>query len=73
MELQQGTSSNECVNHVSPQLQKLGFKMKPHSLNGEWGRSEDGVCALTTLDSSASASQMDQTGSTRSYPTSTTA
>eukprot|EP00955_Chlamydomonas_euryale_P060022 357581-Chlamydomonas_euryale.AAC.1 len=28
---------------------------------------------LTTLDSSAFASRMDQTGSTRSYPTTTTA
>eukprot|EP00955_Chlamydomonas_euryale_P005754 60935-Chlamydomonas_euryale.AAC.1 len=27
------------------------------------------VCKVTTLDSSAPASRMDQTGSTRSYPT----
>eukprot|EP00955_Chlamydomonas_euryale_P071322 361035-Chlamydomonas_euryale.AAC.4 len=33
----------------------------------------DSVCEVTTLDSSASASQMDQTGSTRLYLTSTTA
>eukprot|EP00955_Chlamydomonas_euryale_P019070 203171-Chlamydomonas_euryale.AAC.1 len=31
------------------------------------------VCKVTTLDSSAPVSRMDQTGSTRSYPTSTTA
>eukprot|EP00955_Chlamydomonas_euryale_P032996 346449-Chlamydomonas_euryale.AAC.1 len=30
------------------------------------------VCKVTTLDSSAPACRMDQTGSTRSYPTSTT-
>eukprot|EP00955_Chlamydomonas_euryale_P084712 363999-Chlamydomonas_euryale.AAC.8 len=37
------------------------------------GRAKLQLCEVTTLDSSASASRMDQTGSTRSYLTSTTA
>eukprot|EP00955_Chlamydomonas_euryale_P039259 351341-Chlamydomonas_euryale.AAC.2 len=51
--------------------------LRPDALDGgvglEYGTAARRCGEVTTLDSSAPASRMDQTGSTRSYPTSTTA
>eukprot|EP00955_Chlamydomonas_euryale_P099849 365247-Chlamydomonas_euryale.AAC.16 len=59
-----------CPQASGTDLQKRGEHSVPL---GRELRKATSVCDVTTLDSSASASRMDQTGAASSYPTSTTA
>eukprot|EP00955_Chlamydomonas_euryale_P101806 365375-Chlamydomonas_euryale.AAC.5 len=61
---------DDCIMSEEKHMHCKGLQVRSkHHHLAEWLC----VCDATTQDSSASASRMDQTGSARSYPTSTTA